>query len=163
MKLLVNLLVTALVLAGLAFAAFPYYTVYQLDAALVAGDRQALGQLVDMAAVRAQRKAELRRDTDRLIGEGKDDVSAFFREGARALTDSAVNNIIDQDWLRTRLRRDGKPGSAKPYPSLMSSLSYAFFDAWNGFLMRQGELGDDPVHIRMEFADWRWRVVAVHD
>lgn len=163
MKFLVNLIVTLAVLAALAFGAYPYVAIFQLDQALSGKDSQTLGRLVNLQAIRDQRKQELQRDTNRLIGEGKDDVTAFFREGARMLTDTAVNQIIDEKWLRTRLRRDGQAGDVEPYPSLISSLNYAFFDSWNSFLMRQGELGDDPVHVKMAFADWKWRVVAVYD
>ncbi len=158
-----NLIVSTLLLGLLAFIAWPYVHIYQLDQALLSNNANGLQQLVDLDAVREQRKQTAKRETDRLVGKGDGDVRQFFRDGLRALTGTAVDAIIDLDWVRTELRRDGKPARAKPVPSMLDSLSYAFFEGPDQFLIRLGDLGDDPVHVRMQLQDWRWRVVAVFD
>lgn len=158
-----NLLVSALLFGLLGFLAWPYVTVYQLDQALLGNDTSQLNKLVDINAVRLQRKQTAKRESDRLVGEGDGDVRQFFRDTLRSLTGSAVDAIIDMDWVRTELRRDGKPANARPVPSLLDSVSYAFFEAPDHFLIRLGELGDNPVHVRLALEDWRWRVVAVFD
>jgi hypothetical protein len=163
MRAIFNALVTMLVLGVIAFGVWPYVNLYRLDRALVNDHQLALEHLLDLQAIRAQRKDELKREASRVIGKGESDVSEFFREGVRRVTDAALDEIIDLDWVRTRLRRDGLPGDARPYPSLFNRLSYAFFESYDRFVFRLGELGSDPVHVEMALMDWEWRVVAIYD
>lgn len=156
-----NLILIGILLALCGFFVYPYVTLYQLDRALINNDRQALRELVDLDAVRDHRSALLRRDTERLIGQGRGDVADFFREGARLLTDKAVSDIVDLDWVRTQLRRDGRPGNRQPYPSLLGEVAHAFFESPDRFLIRLGAPEDDPTHIRLRWTDWHWRVVAI--
>ncbi|MGB0712488.1 MAG: DUF2939 domain-containing protein [Gammaproteobacteria bacterium] len=163
MKFLSRVLVPLAVLATVIFAAYPYVNVYRLDLALTTGDDKALAELVDLSSVRAEVKSRVKKETDRVIGKGDNDITRFFRESASTLTGSTVNAIVDMNWVKTHLRRDGKPGDQKPYPSIFDNLDYAFFDNWNRFLVRLGALNDDPVHLHWAFKDWKWRVVAVYD
>lgn len=156
-----NFILVGVLLALCGFAVYPYVALYQLDQALLEGDDRALRALLDLDAVRDHRSALLRRDTERLIGQGNGAAADFLREGARLLTDQAVNDIVDLDWVRTQLRRDGRPGDRRPYPSLLGELAYAFFESYDRFLIRLGALEDDPTYIRLQWADWRWRVAAI--
>ncbi|MGB0720841.1 MAG: DUF2939 domain-containing protein [Gammaproteobacteria bacterium] len=163
MKFFSRILLPLAVLAAVLFTAYPYVNLYRLDLALTSNDKTALTELVDLGAVRAEVKSRVKKETDRVIGKGDNDITRFFRESASTLTGSAVNAIVDMNWVKTHLRRDGQPGDKQPYPSLFDSLDYAFFDDWNRFLVRLGALNDDPVHLHWAFKDWKWRLVAVYD
>jgi hypothetical protein len=162
MRAIFHALVTVLVLSLIAFAVWPYVNLYRLNRALVHDERAALAHFIDLEAIQAQQKAQLQQEASRVIGKGQDDLSAFFREGARMVTDTAVARLVDMNWVRTMLRRDGLPGDARPFPSLFESLTYAFFEAYDRFVFRLGRLGDDPVHVEMRLTDWEWRVTAIY-
>ena len=158
-----NVFIVLAVLGLLGILSWPYVGLYQLDRALQSGQDAQLAKYVDLAAIRAGRAQALRKDADRLIGAGNDDVSAFFRESARALTSTAIDHIVDLEWVRTSLRRDGKPGDARPFPPLLGEVSYAFFDGPDRFLVRLGDLDDEPTHLLLALKDWRWTLVAIYD
>ena len=163
MKFFSRILFPLLVLALLAYAAYPYFSLWRLDRALIRNDTAVEAKLIDLAAIQAQVKDSVKKETDRMIGQGDDDVTRFFREGAETLTQQAVTRLVDRNWVRTRLRRDGQPGDHKPFPGLLNHVSHAFFERWDRFGVRLGELGDDPVHVQWRFEDWRWRVTAIYD
>ena len=163
MKFLFRAFFSLLILGVLAYAAYPYVSLWRLDRALVQNDAATEAALIDLAAIQAQVTASVKRETERVIGRGDDDVSRFFREGAGALANRAVTRLVDRNWVRTRLRRDGKPGEQRPFPSLLQHVDYAFFERWDRFNVRLGALGDDPVHVQWRFEDGVWRVVAMYD
>lgn len=162
MRAILHAIVTVLVLSLIAFTIWPYVNLYRLNRALVHDEKAALAHFIDLEAIQAQQKAELQREASRVIGKGQDDLSAFFREGARMVTDRAVAHLVDMNWVRTMLRRDGLPGDARPFPSLLDSISYAFFEAYDRFVFRLGKLGDDPVHVEMRLEGGEWRVVGIY-
>ena len=51
----------------------------------------------------------------------------------------------------------------RPRTSLLGDVSYAFWESTDHFLVRLGELGREPVHVRMARTDGEWRVVAVFE
>ena len=163
MKFLFRLFLFLLIPTLLAYLAYPYVALWRLDRALVENDAAVEAALIDLAAVQAQVRTSVQKETDRVIGRGDDDVSRFFREGAGALTRRAVTRLVDRDWVRTRLRRDGQPGDHRPFPGLLRHVDYAFFERWDRFGVRLGALGDDPVYVQWQFEDWRWRVVGIYD
>jgi hypothetical protein len=162
MRAIFHAIVTVLVLSLIAFAVWPYVNLYRLNRALIHDEKAALAHFIDLEAIQTQQKAELRREASRVMGKGQNDLSEFFREGARMITDTAVARLVDMNWVRTVLRRDGLPGDARPFPSLLDSVSYAFFEAYDRFVFRLGTLGDDPVHVEMRLKDGEWRVVAIY-
>ena len=163
MKFLSRIFFFSLILALLVYAAYPYFSLWRLDRALIRNDAAVEAELIDLAAIQTQVRDSVKKETDRMIGKGDDDVTRFFREGAKTLTRRAVTRLVDRNWVRTRLRRDGQPGDYKPFPSLLDHVSHAFFEGWDRFGVRLGELGDDPIHVQWRFEDWRWRVTAVYD
>ena len=163
MKRLFRILLPLLILALLAHIAYPYISLWRLDRALIQNDVATETALIDLATIQAQVRVSVKKETDRMIGKGDDDVTYFFREGAKALTKRAVTRLVDHGWVRTRLRRDGQPGNHQPFPSLLNHVSYAFFESWDRFNVRLGDLGDDPVYVQWQFQDWQWRVTAIYD
>ncbi len=151
---------TLLFIIGLAYAAFPYYHVYQLDQALQANDKEAIAILVDLDAVRQNTKRDLAIDSDKAVGYSDDIISQFLREGAQVIQRTAVDNLMDVDWFTGRLRDGGSPSD--PFPPLQDRITYAFFDGPASFLIRIGELGHNPVHMGLEFNNYQWHVTKVY-
>ncbi|MCP5140946.1 MAG: DUF2939 domain-containing protein [Gammaproteobacteria bacterium] len=151
-----KLLFTLILLAALAWIAYPYLHVYRLGMALKDNDRAAIAELVDVDAVRNDQRTRMEQRANQAIGKGDDPISKLLRDGASILGAAAIDTTVDQTWVRKQLTDGGK------LPDMITRVDYAFFDAWNSFVVRVGELGDNPLHFRMAFADWRWRVVALY-
>ena len=148
-----------LLLAGLLYGGWPYFTYYRLDAALAAHDDRQLGELVDLEGVRASYDRSREQQLQQQV-PGQGAVSSLVREGAR-IVGRATSAEITLDWLRDRLR--GSPARAnEPFPSLVARTGFAFFESPTEFVARIGELGDAAVFLRMQFRDWQWRVVGLY-
>ena len=158
MRYLCLLLVLALAVA----VAWPYVYLYRLDRALLENDRATLAALVDMERLRANHKAALEHRIERTVGrEGP--VARMAREGARWINEQAADRVIDLDWVRERLRRPEGGAAEDAYPSILRHTRFAFYDSPTTFLVRIGELGRDPVHLRMGLRDWEWRVQGIYE
>ncbi len=147
------------IVAGLAFlvavyAAWPYVYVYRLDRALAEDDRATLNRLVDLSAIRAELKRGLDREVADTLGQEPGKLLSWVKEQVTELGDRTVDQLVDLDWTRRALTRDG------PF---MSQVSYAFFESWDRFLVRIGELGEDPTHVRMSLVHGNWRVTAIYE
>ncbi len=150
-----------LFLAMLAYAGYPYVNLYRLDRALMQNDRAALNALVDVGALRAQHKAMFEKQVRRSIGEQPGPISDLVRDGARWYGVQTADTI-DLDWVRQRLRRE-RASAPDAYPSIITDTTFAFFERPTRFLIRLGDLGDNPIHVRMGLEDWRWRVTGIYD
>ena len=150
-----------LFLAILAYAGYPYVNLYRLDRALMQNDRAALNELVDLAALKAQHKAMFEKQVQRSIGEQPGPISDLVRDGARWYGVQTADSI-DVDWVRQRLRRD-RASAPDAYPSIITDTTFAFFEWPTRFLIRLGDLGDDPIHVRMSLEDWKWRITGIYD
>ncbi|CAK0772192.1 conserved hypothetical protein [Gammaproteobacteria bacterium] len=151
-------LMLPLLLLALAFGSWPYYHLYRLDRALVQDDRNTLVALVDLDAVRAERKHRL----ERSAGEMKNPVTQALQQMASVLTGNNVDNTLTLDWVRAVLRAvPVRPD--EDYPSILHYTSFAFFESYRSFVVRIRDLGDNPIHVRWIFHDWMWRVTAIYD
>ncbi|MCP4699457.1 MAG: DUF2939 domain-containing protein [Gammaproteobacteria bacterium] len=148
-----------LFLIFIIFLVAPYLAVYQLGDALIANDTAVLGKFIDLEAIRKEHKEVLQRHVKRTVGRQNNMVTNFVRDGAKALGDAAVNAAVDMNWVRDSLKPPKKGGE---YPSLFSAMSFGFFESPTRFLLRIGELGDDPIHAYLTLKDWNWRVTAVY-
>ena len=149
-----------ILLCVLIYIGWPYVNLLRLDRALMTNDQQALAGLIDLDAVRETRKKNIEQEFKRSMGtQGM--MPEFMQEGARWMGGAAVDTMITWDWLRERLRwKETRPDV---YPSFISNVSYAFFESPTRFIIRAGDLGSDPVHLRMVFENWHWRVTEIYD
>ncbi len=157
-----KLLRIPLLLLLLAYLAWPYVTILRLDRALASNDPTTLEHLVDLTAVQQEFKDRMDQGLRGAVGEGSNPMLEFMSGGIRQLGGSAIEQLVTMEWVRARLlsKSDQGPASA---PSLLNSISFALFESFDLFLIRIGQLGDNPVHARMRLQDWDWRVVAVYD
>jgi hypothetical protein len=155
-------LCAVLVLAALVYGGWPYVHLYRLDRALMENDRTALNELVDLDALKEQHKTELEKRVDRTFGVDPKRVPEFLRQGARWIDDATANAVVDVDWVREQLRWR-RPTPPDAYPSIITDATFAFFEAPTRFLIRVGDLGERPVHVRMALQDWHWRVTEIYN
>jgi hypothetical protein len=145
-----------------ALIAWPYVYLWRLDNAVIDNDLRALEQLVDLRAVRAQVKSDFGREVDGAVGNDGGKVMRWVKQGIGLISDTAIDANIDMPWVVNALgKRPGDPPI--PRTSLITDTSYAFFESHDSFLIRLGELGREPLHIRMKLIDNAWRVVAIFD
>ncbi|CAK0760243.1 conserved hypothetical protein [Gammaproteobacteria bacterium] len=141
----------------LAFGFWPYYHLYRLDRALVQNDRDTLTVLVDLDAVRAERRSRPPQ-----VSQTRNPVTQALRQVTNVLTGSGEENNITLDWVREVLR----PIPARPdesYPSILHYTTCAFFENFQQFVARIRNLGENPIHVRWTFHDWMWQVTAIYD
>ena len=155
-----KLSVAALLMLCFAYLAWPYYVLRQLNTALVTADMAALGQLVDLPAVRREIVKKLNKDVDSAVGEVSNAFVDWLQDGIRRLGSGAVDRLVTLDWVRAQLLARTPASSDQGFLPLMS---YAFFDAYDRFFVRIGELGDAPVHFRMRLEGIEGRVSAVYN
>jgi hypothetical protein len=154
-----RVLIYPLLLLALAFGLWPYYHLYRLDRALVQNDQITLMALIDLDAIRAERK---RHPGPLAEGEVRNSVAQALHQVANVLTGNGVDDTITLDWIREALR----PVPARPdesYPSILHYTSCAFFEGFNQFVARIRELGEKPIHVRWTLHDWTWQVTAIYD
>ena len=146
-------LFAVLILVLATFVSWPYAYLYRIDKALHEGDRDTLSRLVDLEAVRAEIKRNIDRDVDTALGKDTGSVLGWLKEKVSELGEHAIEEIIDLAWISRTLTEDGR---------FRQQVSFAFFESWDVFLIRLGELGREPVHIRMTLTRGNWRITAIY-
>lgn len=141
----------------LAFGLWPYYHLYRLDRALVQNDRDTLMLLVDLDAIRSERKLH-----PPPVSQMRNPVTQALNQVANVLSGNSVDNNINLDWVREVLRPI-PPRTDEIYPSILHYTSCAFFEGFKQFVARIRNLGENPIHIRWTLHDWMWQVTAIYD
>ena len=153
-------LVVVAILGLAAYVAWPYYAVWRLEQAVILEDRQALDRLVDLEAVRDQIKHRLNKEVD---STGVDVSNAFvdwLQDGIRRMGAGAIDRLVTLEWVRQQLLSKNGPDQG---PGFVDQVTYAFFERPDAFLIRVGELGEDPVHVRLTLSGFSWRVTALYN
>lgn len=151
---------TLLLLLALSYVAWPYYHVWRLEQAVIMDDRRALDELVDLEAVREQIMRRLNKEVDSSVGNVSNAFVDWLQDGIRRMGGEAVERLVTLEWVREQLL--SKTTQQEPV-GFIEHIDHAFFDRPDGFLLRIGELGDDPVHVRLSLQDFAWRVSAVYN
>ena len=145
----------------MAALAWPYVYVYRLDNAVAARDMTALAELVDLEAVRNGVKKSLQKEVDSAVGTEGGRIVRWLKQGAKAISDSAVDASVDLEWVADTLsEKPGDPPTVRA--SLWSDMDYAFYESLSSFIIRLGPLEDDPMHVRLRLDGQAWRVVAIY-
>lgn len=172
----VGLLLAALVLA---YAAYPYWSLYRLGEALKVGDESALKHYVDWSAVRSGLKEDfsgmLSRNTGRAIGAGESEAAIgglIASAIAGALLDAVVDALVTPEGLAAMIR-EGRAREGAPVPdghsgqrprvheALREHLSFAFFSGPGTFeAVFETEKGDQVVAV-MQLNGMRWQLVRL--
>ncbi len=147
-------IISVLILAMLVYVAWPYAYVYRIDKALTESDRGTLKRLVDLGAIRSEIKRNIDRDMDTALGAGPDGVLGWLKSKISEIGERAIDESIDLGWVSRVLTADGP---------LRQQTTHAFFESWNEFVIRLGELGQEPVHVRMTLSGGNWRITAIYE
>jgi hypothetical protein len=146
----------------LAFGAWPYYQVFRLDQALSDGDTGALAELVDLNAIRQNYRHRLEAGFGLLRpGAQTGEALQWLGQSLRRIGDAALEQTITLDWVRDTLRSATARATDKKPPYLIAAVTFAFFESYDSFIIRLGELGENATHIRMRLVDNRWRVTDI--
>lgn len=149
-------------LALAAFVAWPYYHVYRLDDALGKDDIRLLERLVDVPAI--QRNYKERLESGLALGPGPQDTDTaliWLQQNMRRLGDAALDQTITIEWTRDALKKAAARATDKQPPYFMAAVTFAFFESYDSFLIRLGELGKNATHIRMKLKDKTWQVTDI--
>lgn len=158
MRILGYLILFALV----AFVAWPYYQIFRLDEALGKDDMRTLENLVDIPAIRRNYKERLEGGLG-LQPDPQDAGSAlaWLQQNLRRLGDAALEQTITLEWARDTFKEAAARATDRQPPYFMAAITFAFFESYNSFLIRLGELGRNATHVRMTLEDNTWKVTDI--
>jgi len=152
-----------LLLAALAYAGWPLYTVYRIDDALGSGDSAALAEMTDLPAIRSELKRQWETAMQRTATPARaGGLVAWLQDSLTGLGDQAVDQAVTMEWVRNALRDAVARASDKPRPYFIGSIDFAFFEAYDRFLIRLGDLGEDPIHLRLQLENGVWRLTGLY-
>lgn len=149
-------------LALVAFVAWPYYQVFRLDDALGKDDMGSLAQLVDVPAIRRNFKERL--EGGLVLAPQPQDAGsamAWLQQNLQRIGDAALEQTITLEWTRDTLKEDAARATERQPPYFMAAVSFAFFESFDSFIIRLGELGRNATHVRMRLRDKAWRVTDI--
>ncbi len=156
-------LLTLLLIAALAYGAWPLYSIYRIDDALGSGDLEALEEMTDLEAVRAEFKRQWESAMQRTGGSPQPGgLVGWLQNNLNQLGGQAVDQVITMEWVREALRDAVIRAADKPRPYFIGSIDFAFFESYNRFLIRLGDLGEDPTHLVLRVEDKIWRISGIY-
>jgi hypothetical protein len=148
--------------ALIGYGVWPYYSVYQMDKAINLQDTTQLADLVDLPALRANYK---KRVSDGVKGvlptDDPNGITSWIRQNLERLGDSALEQAITLPWVRDTLRDAVIQTSGQKTPYLLGGIDFAFFESYNRFLIRLGELGQGATHVRLSLIDNQWKITDI--
>ncbi|WP_295586943.1 DUF2939 domain-containing protein [uncultured Lamprocystis sp.] len=151
-----------LLFALIAFGVWPYYYVFKLDSALSQEDTTELAVLVDLPAIRANYKARIGAGANQLLPSADpNSAMAWIRQNLERLGDSALDQAITLPWVQETLRQAVTDATNQTPPYLLGGIDFAFFESYNRFLIRIGELGQDPTNVRLSLEGFDWKITDI--
>lgn len=148
-------------IALLVFGVWPYYHVFRLDEALGRNDTAALTRLIDVDAVRANYKNRIQDLVGMPQPQDPGSALAWLQQNLERLGETALEQTISLEWVRDTLKEAAARATDKTPPYFMAGIDYAFFESYDSFVIRLGELGKGATHVRMRLEDYTWRVTDV--
>ncbi|MCF1184713.1 hypothetical protein L0E83_14890, partial [Marichromatium gracile] len=88
-------------------------------------------------------------------------VMHWLRQNVGELGDAALEQAITLPWARQTLREAVGRATSQTPPYLLAGIDYAFFESYDRFLVRIGELGKAPTHVRLELEGREWRITDI--
>jgi hypothetical protein len=148
--------------ALIAFGIWPYYSVFRLDSALSQEGTAELAPLVDLPAIRANYKARVSAGADQLLpARDPNSAMAWIRQNLERLGDSALEQAITLAWVRDTLRQAVTAATNQTPPYLLAGIDFAFFESYDRFLIRIGDLGRGPTNVRLSLKGYEWKITDI--
>ena len=148
--------------ALIAFGIWPYYYIYKLDDALGKVEPNELAALTDLPAIRANYKARLDAGANAVLPPAdSDSVMGWLRQNLDRLGTSALDQAITDSWVQNTLREAVTRATNQSPPYLIAGIDFAFFESYDRFLIRIGELGKGATHVRLSLEGSQWKITDV--
>ena len=141
----------------LLFLAWPYATLWQIDKAVRDRNMAELASLVDLESVRMEIKKKLNKNANSTIGDMSDPFIRWLEEGIADMGNQAVERLVTLSWVQGLLLERGTGDKG-----FLGQVTYAFFNAPDGFTVRIGPASGTPVRLRLSLHDLDWRISAVY-
>jgi hypothetical protein len=150
----------------LVFAAWPYYHLYRLDDALGRDDPAALADLIDVDALRGNYKKRLEqgfglRAAPSGSSQNPSGALLWLQDNLQRMGDAALEQTITLDWARDSLKQATAEATTQRPPYLLAAVEFAFFESYDSFIVRLGELGVNATHVRLRLQQTTWRVTDI--
>ncbi|WP_295880950.1 DUF2939 domain-containing protein [uncultured Thiohalocapsa sp.] len=156
---MLRLLGYLLILAVLGYGLWPYYTVFRVDDAVRDADPETLAPFVDLAAIQARYAKRIRTAVPAFEPRpdpGADQVVVWLKSNLPRLGDAALDQAITLEWVQSSLREAAQRTTESRPALFMDAIDFAFFEAWNRFVIRVGPLGSEThVVLGLDGKDWR--------
>ena len=150
--------------ALIGYGIWPYFTVFRLDEAINQEGTAQLSTMVVLPAIRANYKERVTSGVDGIFPSGDpDSVMSWIRQNLDRLGDSALEQAITLPWVRDTLRGAVTRATGQSPPYLLGGIDFAFFESYNRFLIRIGDLGQSPTHVRMTLQGTDWKITDIID
>ncbi len=151
-----------ILLTLIGYGLWPFYSVYRLDEAINRQDTNQLADMLDLPALRANYKKRLSTGVHGVLpSDNPESVVSWIRQNLERLGDSALEQAITVDWVRETLRAAVTQATGQSPPYLLAAVDFAFFESYDRFLIRIGELGQGATHIRLSLEGRRWRITDI--
>ncbi|MBK1717486.1 DUF2939 domain-containing protein [Thiocystis violacea] len=151
-----------LLLALIGYGLWPYSSVYRLDEAINQEDTSQLAGMVDLSAIRANYKQRLAAGVSGVLpADDPESVMGWIRQNLAHLGDSALEQAITIDWARETLRDSVTQATGQSPPYLLAAIDFAFFESYDRFLIRIGDLGRGATHVRLRLEGTQWRIIDI--
>ena len=86
---------------------------------------------------------------------------AWIRQNLECFGDSALEQAITLAWVRETLRQATTAATHQTPPYLLAGIDFAFFESYDRFLIRIGELGRGATNVRMTLQGREWRITYI--
>ncbi len=155
-----------LLLAVVAYGLWPYYSLFRLNHALQASDAEALAPLVDLAAIQSHYKSRIGDSAGSFLPPRQeqpsdaDQVIRWLADNLKQLGVAALDQAITLDWVRARLLAAGQRADAER-GGVFGAIDFAFFESWDRFVVRFGELGRNPTFVILSLEGGAWRITDI--
>jgi hypothetical protein len=142
----------------LIYCVWPYLVLWRIDQATLRADPAALAPYVDLKAVRHAITLKLNKGATSTIGPLSDSFIHWLQSAIAADGSGTIDQLVTLGWVREQLLRH----RLDPESGFLSGLSYAFFDAPDGFRVRIGPASQNPIQVRLRLRRFHWRITAVY-
>lgn len=146
---------------GVAYAAYPYVTLYRLGAAIQAADTGTLESLINWPAVREG----IKEDVADLVADDPNattgnELPPFGASFVRGITSGAIDRAVTPQALLAATVT--VPPNQTPAHGAAVHVDWAFFDSATTFLISLRAQGQtDPIRLEMDLRHGEWRVYRV--
>jgi hypothetical protein len=161
-----------LLLAVVVYGLWPYYSLFRIHSALQEPSAEALAPHVDLAAIQTHYKTRIDRSVKGFLPPTAsqdqteaDQVIGWLADNLKRLGNAALEQAITLDWVRASLLEASRRADAENRDAedgrFIGAVDFAFFESWDRFVVRFGEIGEHPTFVILRFEEGEWRITDI--